>query len=272
MKELSSKEIKKIELDILKDFDIFCKENNLKYYLSGGTLLGAIRHKGFIPWDDDIDVCMPRKDYDRLIDIFPEKYEEKYILRSIKKKNFLYPFIKIVNIKTKIDCEYTENEFENNLWIDIFPVDGLPNDEKELKNIYDKVKFYRKLLLLNFAKINKGKTLLKKIFKPFAIIIARLIGTKFCLKKIENIALTYDYDKSNYVGAITWGLYGVGERMKKVEFEKVIYVDFEGYKFPAFSCWNSYLRGLYKNYMELPPVEKRKTHDMKAYYIGDDDK
>lgn len=272
MKKLTLTEIKTIELNILIDFDEFCKKNNLRYYLSGGTLLGAIRHKGFIPWDDDIDLCMSRKDYEKLIDIFPDKYKEKYVLRSIKKKNFLYPFIKIVNIKTKIDYEYTKNEFENNLWIDIFPVDGLPNDEKNLKKVYDKVNFYRKLLLLNFAKVNKGKTLLKRIVKPLLIIIAKLVGINFCLKKIENIALTYDYDKADYVGAITWGLYGIGERMKKSEFEKVVYADFEGYRFPIFSCWDSYLRGLYKNYMELPPIEKRKTHDMEAYYIGDDDK
>ena len=87
---------------------------------------------------------------------------------------------------------------------------------------------------------------------------------------MDNISKKYKYDNHKYVGAIAWGLYGIGERMKKSEFEKVVYVDFEGYKFPTFSCWDSYLKGLYKNYMELPPIEKRKTHDMEAYYIGDD--
>ena len=109
MKELSSKDVKKVELDILINFDRFCKKNKLRYYLAGGTLLGAIRHKGFIPWDDDIDVCMPRPDFEKLIKIFPDKYENKYILKSIKRDNFLYPFAKIINNKTKIDCEYTEN-------------------------------------------------------------------------------------------------------------------------------------------------------------------
>jgi len=97
VKELSSKEIKKIELDILIDFDDFCKKNKLRYYLSGGTLLGAIRHRGFIPWDDDIDVCMPRPDFERLINIFPNNYGDKYILKSIKRENFLYPFAKIIH-------------------------------------------------------------------------------------------------------------------------------------------------------------------------------
>lgn len=273
MKKISLEEIKKIELDILINFDAFCKENNLKYYLSGGTLLGAIRHKGFIPWDDDIDVCMPRKDYEKLIKIFPYKFKDKYILKATEKNNFISPFTKIVDSRTVIDLKYVKNKFEKSLWIDIFPVDGLPSNKKKIKEIYIKVSFYRKLLVLNTAKFktSKGK-LLKQIFKPFAIFIAKLIGVKFLIKKIENIALSNSYDKSEYVGAVTWGLYGIGECMKKSEFEKVVYVDFEGYKFPTFSCWDSYLRGLYRNYMELPPVEKRKTHEIEAYYIGDDEK
>lgn len=265
MKELSSKEIKKIELDILIDFDDFCKKNKLRYYLSGGTLLGAIRHRGFIPWDDDIDVCMPRPDFERLINIFPNNYGDKYILKSIKRENFLYPFAKIIHYKTKINYKYSD--YEKNLWIDIFPVDGLPNDRKKLKEIYIKVNFYRKLLLLNFARANEGKTLLKKIFKPLGIFIAKMIGINFFLQKIERIALTYDYNETDYVGAITWGIYGVGERMKKSEFEKVVYVDFEGYRFPTFSCWDSYLKGLYKDYMIIPAPKDRKTHDMKVYIL-----
>lgn len=273
LKKISLDEIKKIELDILINFDTFCKENKLKYYLSGGTLLGAIRHKGFIPWDDDIDVCMPRGDYQKLIKIFPDKLKNRYILKAKEKGNFKAPFVKILDSRTLIDFKYVKNELDNNLWIDIFPVDGLPSNKKEMRNLYTKVSFYRKLLVLNTAKIktSKGK-LLKQIFKPFAIFIAKLIGTKFFIKKIETIALSNNYDKSEYVGAVTWGLYGIGECMKKSDFEKVVYVDFEGYKFPAFSCWDSYLRGLYKNYMELPPIEKRKTHEMEAYYIGDEEK
>ena len=77
--------------------------------------------------------------------------------------------------------------------------------------------------------------------------------------------MQYKYDTSKYVGIVTWGLYGVGERMLKSEFEKQIKVEFEGHEFPAFSCWDSYLRGLYKDYMQLPPLEKRQTHNIDAY-------
>lgn len=272
MKKLESDGIKNIELNILIAFNHFCKENNLRYYLSGGTLLGAIRHKGFIPWDDDIDVCMPRNDYEKLIEIFPEVYKNRYILKSIQRKNFVFPFIKLIDSNTKIFSKYNNSYVDSNLWIDILPVDGLPKDNKKLSLLYKSVTFYRKLLMLNFANMGQGRTKLKKFFKPMAILIAKVIGVNKCIKKIEKIAKIYDYNKSDYVGVITWGLYGVGERMKKNEFEKSVYVDFEGYKFPTFSCWDSYLKGLYKNYMELPPIEKRITHEIEAYYIGDEKK
>ena len=87
MRILNNKEIKKIELNILLHFDSFCKEHNLRYYLSGGTLLGAVRHKGFIPWDDDIDVCMPRPDYEKMINIYQNK--GNFLLKS-KEKKWIY--------------------------------------------------------------------------------------------------------------------------------------------------------------------------------------
>lgn len=270
IKYLDKNNIKIYELNILINFDIFCKKNNIRYYLSGGTLLGAVRHKGFIPWDDDIDVCIPRKDYEKLKEIFPRIYNNRYLLRSRERNNFIYPFMKLVDINTKVDCKYMKESIDKNLWIDIFPVDGLPNDIDEVRYVYKIVDRYRKILMLNFAKVGQGSTKIKKFLKPIFILFAKFIGVNRCIKKIEEISTIYDYDKSDYVGAITWGLYGVGERMKKSEFEKTVYVDFEGYKFPTFSCWDSYLKNLYGDYMKLPPIEKRKTHDIEAYYIGDE--
>lgn len=85
---------------------------------------------------------------------------------------------------------------------------------------------------------------------------------------MEQIARKIPYENSNYVGAVTWGLYGTGERMLKKEFEKSVLVDFEGIRFPTFSCWDSYLKGLYGDYMELPPIKQRRTHDMKVYLVN----
>lgn len=270
MKQLSSKEIKKIELKILLNFNEFCRDNNLRYYIAGGTLLGAIRHKGFIPWDDDIDVCMPRPDYEKFINLYSGMISS-YKLKSDYLKNFSAPFTKIIDCRTKVISQFNEGDVDTNLWIDIFPIDGLPEDLDEVQSIYEKCDFYRTVLNLSSAKLGEGKTVFRKYSKYLLKPLAQIYGKQSCIDKIEQVASRYPYESSKYVGAITWGLYGVGERMLKSEFEKEVEVEFEGHRFPTFSCWDSYLKGLYGDYMKLPPVEKRVAHDMSAYYIGSDD-
>lgn len=256
-------EIQKRELSILLIFQKFCQKQGLKFYLAGGTLLGAIRHHGFIPWDDDIDVCMPRRDYEQLLKTFPKGGQ--YILRAPALENFMKPFAKIVDRDTEVESEYTLDCDDSHLWIDIFPVDGLPDSIDTVRSIYKKCEFYRMIYLYTNVKLGVGTTTLRKYAKYLLKLLANLYGKERCVRKLEQIANRYPYDDYNYVGAITWGLYGEGERMNKSEFEKEVSVEFEGHRFPAFSCWDSYLKGLYGNYMELPPVEKRRTHSMKVY-------
>ena len=272
MKKLSLNEIKEIELAILKQFDQYCKNNNLKYYLVGGTLLGAIRHKGFIPWDDDIDVCMSRPDYERFINgITKNSMGPNLQICEFRFNNFDAPFCKIININTMVINKFVKNNENSKLWIDIVPVDGLPEDINRVIQIYRECSFYRKLLVLCNANLGEGKSSTKKwlkyVFKP----IAMLCGKNFLIKRMIDISQPYPYENSNYVGAVTWGLYGKGERMLKREFEESIEVEFEGYYFPTFSCWDSYLQGLFGDYMQLPPIEERKTHDMEAYLLENED-
>lgn len=270
MCKLSLSEIKQCEFDILLNFDLICKEHRLKYYLAGGTLLGAIRHKGFIPWDDDIDICMPRKDYLRFIEIFKNCCNNEHLsIKSNILNNFDAPFAKIVDNRTIVDNKYSDENINKHLWIDILPVDGLPDDIEIVKKIYNQCDFYRKLLMLQDAKLGEGTTAIKKYCKYVLKPLACLYGKGKCIERIEELAAQYPYDECNYVGIITWGLYGSGERMPKEGFEKSIEVEFEGHKFPAFSCWDSYLTGLYGDYMQLPPVEKRKTHDIEVYWADE---
>lgn len=268
MKKLELEDIKKIEFQILMKFDLFCKSKKLKYYLAGGTLLGAIRHKGFIPWDDDIDVCMPRDDYLNFVECF-DGYDKYLEVRSNLRKNFGAPFSKVVDIRTKIDSKYTNNDINTNIWIDVFPVDGLSEKLDEVEKTYRQCAYYRKLLLLADAKLGEGTTLFRKYSKYLLKPLVQIYSKQRCIDNIEKIAAQYPYKEAQYVGIVTWGLYGVGERMLKSEFEKAEEVEFEGHKFPAFSCWDSYLKGLYGDYMQLPPVEKRKTHDMEAYLLNE---
>lgn len=268
MKRLSLEDIKKIELDILVQFDKFCKKNGFQYYLAGGTLLGAIRHKGFIPWDDDIDVCMSRPNYEKLLIEFTQRNQNRNLeICELRFNNFDAPFCKIVAKNTKVVNKFMRNQANSRLWIDIFPVDGLPDAIDEVNKIYKKCNFYRTMLLLCDANLGEGKTAFRKWSKYFLKPISNLYGKRNLINKLISMGNGHSYESSNYVGIVTWGLYGAGERMLKSEFEKATEVEFEGHKFPAFSCWDSYLHGLYGDYMQLPPVEKRQTHDMEAYLL-----
>lgn len=266
MKELTLRELQLSELAILDEFDSICKKYNLKYSLAGGTLLGAVRHKGFIPWDDDIDVCMPRPDYEKFRELF---ISNTLFLTKDRGRGAKYPFIKILSSKIKLEHDgFSE---VNNLWIDVFPIDGLPKNEKDLSHIYSKSEFYRNIIGFNLVEdFNEYHGKHNKVVAYFIGLFAKIYGKNRALKKSEKLALKLEYIKSDYVGAITWGCYGVGERMLKSEYEQFTEMEFEGKKFSVMGCWDSYLRGIYGDYMKLPPEDKRITHGIKAFRAGDE--
>ncbi len=231
-RQLSSEEIKKTELNILLELKKATEENNLRFFISGGSLLGAIRHHGFIPWDDDIDVCMPRPDYDKLCQLYREgKVFPDYIeLQCYENHTGDFPFIKLLDTRTQIEEKYVEGMVKS-LWVDILPVDGFPEDEAEVIRIQKKAVRYRKGLMLKFAKAGKGKTLVKRIFKPLVILALKPFSVEWFDKMLKKQIAPYPYETCKYVGVYTWGLYGLGERMLKEEFEKTVPVTFEGYEF-----------------------------------------
>ena len=264
-KQLSLDEIKQVELQILIEFRRICDALGLRYYLSGGTLLGAIRHKGFIPWDDDIDLAMPRSDFNKLIEFSRSYQNDTYKFLFFSQSGTLLPYAKFVNVKTHIDAKYAEDEMQQHLWLDIMPMDGLPEDLNEVARIYKKAEYYRKIIGLCNAKLGEGKSAVKKLAKYVLKPLALIYGKDRAINHLNNLAMKYDYDSSKYVGAITWGLYGVSERMLKAEVDQTTEITFENNKFSTFSCWDSYLKGLYKDYMKLPAVEKRINHEMIAW-------
>lgn len=266
MKKLSLSEIKKTEFEILKHFRDFCKENNIKFFLSNGTLLGAIKYKGFIPWDDDIDVFVPRKDYDKLIDTF--KDTEKYTLYSPERvSSFGYPFAKLCDTTTKKVENNISSDLHTGLDIDIFPLDAMG----DLKNAKRKVKwvtFLRKLLAISKSPNNpyKNKSGLKAKAMSKLTTLIKTVGFKFWINRICSIAKDNQNRKSGFFGCAIWPIYGVKEIIDSKEFDSVIQVEFEGEKFPAPIGYDAYLRSLYGNYEKDPPLDKQQTHHIFTAY------
>ena len=273
MKKLSLDQIKKIELDMLLSFHTFCEENKLQYSLCGGTLLGAIRHKGFIPWDDDIDVFMPRPDYEKLRKLCSGKcitgsyYLTDWKVQGEKNSKLLmyYPFLKLIDLNTEVDTKDVSAKYYTAIWIDIFPIDGLPASEKETKKIFKKVWLLRQFFSLHFCKKIIAKGPVRKLMKiPFWPIARMMNGKKIC-KRLDELSETIDYDSSELVGGIING-YGPQEKISKSLLEPME-VEFEGHVFCGIRGYDVYLSNLYGEYMQLPPESKRICHGFDAYEI-----
>ncbi len=254
-------DIQAITLDLTLRFDAFCKKHGLRYYLCGGTLLGAVRHKGFIPWDDDIDLFMSRPDYDRLVEIFKtESLGEDTRFACLENGGFPRPFARVYDLKTQVQRKYYKPISGPHVWIDILPVDGLPKDEKKLKALY---KFRAPFATFNFNSMWKSGCASRKlvVLKRWRYHwFAKPIGPWRWAKMLDRMGRSRPYEKYATVGCFTAGRYGPGEVMDRAKYEIPAKVTFEGHEFETMSCWKEYLTGIYGDYMQLPPEDKRIPH------------
>ncbi len=263
---LTTDEVKSGELTILKAFANYCEQQDLSYSLCGGTLLGAVRHKGFIPWDDDIDVVMPRPDYDRLCRLADDFFLNTgfSLLGYCGVDPLDSPLLKAAD--TSICVDASMEYYPSYLWVDVFPVDGLPDGD--LTSLYNKVNALRTRLFLASSSSNTGSSLLRKYIKKMFGPIARIPFIKRSLARaLNNYGKKVPYGSTMRVGGVTWGMYGPGEAMPLEGFEEKEMLEFEGVKFPCPSCWDEYLTGIYGDYMQLPPEDKRQTHGLKAWRV-----
>ena len=261
--KMSLEDIKKTELGILDFIDNICRDYNITYYLCYGTLIGAIRHKGFIPWDDDIDIAMPRKDYERFIDIMQTLHiTPKYKLHVPLEDGYYYEFAKVVDTDTQIESDKDTFACAESLWVDIFPLDGLV---KEDRCTHWKIYYTHLCRVAAVYKTFPHKT---KGFKvPFEYIfwkVCKTIGYKYFLKKLLKLSLKYRFEDCDTIGFAA-AFPGKTKYMSKEWFGEPVKVEFEGNMYNAPSKYQEYLSTQYGDYMSLPPKEKRITHLINAY-------
>ena len=257
LREIHIEELKQIQLNILEHVHKFCEDNGVNYFLTYGTLIGAIRHKGYIPWDDDIDICMPRPDYDKFIKNFTSG---RYNVKCFEKdKCFLSPFAKIDDNRTVLIEDVTVDN-KQGVNIDLYPIDGIDNDIVLLKT----QKVLRKLIFLKVMKFRKNRDIIKNIFLAFAKLLLLGVSLNSIIKQMVKNAKKHDYNRSTQVTCVAIGDL---EPVNKQVFKKGVLADFETTKFYVPIGYDEYLKSLFGNYMKLPPEDKRVAHhNFKAYW------
>ena len=261
-------ELKKIQLilqGILVAFQTFCAERSLRYYALGGTVLGAVRHQGFIPWDDDIDVGMPRSDYELLVSSFNTyNNNRRYILESpyTKDSNYSYPYSKIYDTQTTL-IENTTPPFKRGVFIDIFPLDGVEKATAiNVKTIY----FLKKILeLKKLKRSRRQRSILRNLVSvTIDYSLKHFVSYKFLLNMINWLCVRQQYNQSDYIANLV-GAYNEKEIVPKSCFGNPAIVSFEGLEIPCPKDTDYYLEHIYGEWKSLPPEEKRVTHH--SYYL-----
>ena len=262
MEAIGLEEVKKIQVEILKEVTRFCEDNGLRYFLAYGTLLGAVRHKGYIPWDDDIDIHMPRPDYEKFLELYSKKEGARYeVVTHEKDKNYHVPFAKIY-LKGTLVSEYFYKQSVFGVYIDIFPLDGI----KSRWQAYLCGQGVRCMYIKTF-KFCEGLSIARKLRLMVTKLILLPLSSHFILKTMRSIATKYNYQDCEYVcsfGSRT----ALREILPRTVFDEHVFLHFEGSEYRAPKGYDTYLTYKYGNYMQLPPVDKQvSTHDSQAYRI-----
>ncbi|MDT2748630.1 LicD family protein [Streptococcus parauberis] len=272
MPELDLKEVQHKALELLVEFDKICRKNEFIYSLGGGTLLGAIRHNGFIPWDDDIDLMMPRPDYEKFLGYCAnnETPFDCFSINNIDDYDDL--FAKISDKDTIIVDEMKWSKLNMGVSIDIFPIDGLGRSLEEAIKNFNKTKFKRELLIAARWKkyfVSKTKSLKYEPIRFIFFCISRFIDKNSLSRKLNRDYQKISFSTSTYSGCIS-GVYREKEIMETHVFKDIIEIKFEDNKFLSIRDYDSYLELHYGNYMQLPPKDKQISHHTSKFYFKKD--
>lgn len=262
------KTIQNIELNALQFIDTVCRKHEIRYFLAGGTLLGAVRHKGFIPWDNDVDIALPRRDYEEFIRIIEQEYTDTpYRIARIRDNNdYFYGFAKLYDSRTLL-YEHSYSNAMNwlGVYIDLFPLDGLGADLNQAKSLFHHTRRISRRICLckTMAQTDSIKEKIGRVHHYLRY--GRLIGRERSLESLVSELCDHDFDHSVYI-ASTYGLRSDKEILPQELFRSSCNVEFEGLSLPAPVGWHEYLKAMYGDYMQLPPEgERYADHDVSIY-------
>lgn len=248
-------------LEMLKWYHAFCRKHDLQYYALGGTMLGAARHQGFIPWDDDIDVGMPRADYDRFLSLMKEEDTGCFRAESPDdgRRDFIYGYAKLYDTRTTL-IEKARRNVKRGIYMDIFPLDGAGQSEEDARTVFDPV-FRKYQMVVAKTCALSGR---RSWYKNAAVIAARMIpdcvvSPAKLVAEIQTLCRTYDFHQSAYVGNFL-GNWGFRETMPRACMGTPALYPFEDARIYGAEDADAYLARLYGDWRQLPPEEKRVTH------------
>ena len=270
MKEIDINELRKIQIQILDNINKFCKENKINYWIDCGTLLGAIRHAGYIPWDDDIDIGMLREDYDKFLKLFNQNNTRYKLFASELDKHYYFAFGKVYDNETILYEPDEETGVKEAVYVDVFVYDNAPDDEEECQKMFDKRDLLNKLRTAQLYPNLYDKSSFKKRFMRFFLnIYLKLLPKNYYTKKAIENSKKYMNEKTKRVGNFTSAKRMTGD---KNIFKSFVDVTFEKKKYPAPVGYDDWLKAFYGDYLKLPPKEKQISHHkFKAYYKGEND-
>lgn len=256
---LSEAEFKTCMLEVLEVVANYCDEQNLTYFLAYGTLLGAVRHKGFIPWDDDVDIMMPREDYNKLVKHFNRTNDRYQLVDLSVNKQYYLPFAKVYDTHTRVK-EPVKPTMELGVYLDVFPIDELGNDKEAARKFQSSLGFKRNLLMAKLNPWHKNRSLKNNITCFLASCFP--VSVQTLCQKLENAWQSFSEIKGKYIGVLMY------DKIFKSEWvASATQLNFEGKVFKVPVGYHELLTVEYGDYMQLPPVEQREgQHALVAYW------